>query len=680
MHLTTVLRRLFKPFVTLAILSLPVWLTLSFVPSEPSPCVQALLLQMAARAPEGVIGVIVQKTVADDRVERLVEARGGVITRDLAIINAFSADLKAKEVPALARAAGVRWVSFDAPVQQSDAAPEFVSWATSLGNVVPQGFTNAANMADNDFGPNRTFGYGSKVKGAFSGFSAEITPGTKIAKVEVALRVYTSATLTGSDDPHVMVYVGGKQVKNYGIKHQLFAPYVGAPNAGTLYVDITPGYAWKWGNFDSGIQVAIDQTKFNSGHVIYYDAVGLRITTALGDDPTGGTGPTSMPKAPINTSNLVTNYDWIVRAPNVWNEGPNYYQGQGLTVAVVDSGILRNNDLGKRLIGGANFNASYHTSLDLYGHGTFVASVIAGDGTQSKGQYIGIAPKTNIVNVRISDDQGMATEADTVAGLQWVLNNKAKYNIRVVNLSLNASVAESYHTNPLDAAVEILWFNKIVVVASAGNLGVATLYPPANDPFVITTGATNDLNTRTTTDDLVAPFSSYGLTEIQTPKPELVAPGTDIIAYLPSNGKTTIGTRHPANAVNVHYFRMSGTSLSAPIVSGAAVLLLQAQPTLNPDQVKYRLMATADKNWAGYSASKAGAGYVDVYAALHGTTTGSANANYRISKLLFTGAGSVNWNNVNWDNVNWNNVNWNNVNWNNVNWNNVNWNSDYWGQ
>ena len=90
---------------------------------------------------------------------------------------------------------------------------------------------------------------------------------------------------------------------------------------------------------------------------------------------------------------------------------------------------------------------------------------------------------------------GMSYELDVVAALQWVYNNKAAYNIKVVNLSMNSSVYQSYHTSPLAAACEILWFNSVVVVVSAGNNGTSTLYPPANDPFVITVGATDDKNT-----------------------------------------------------------------------------------------------------------------------------------------------------------------------------------------
>src|ERR1043166_457832 len=128
---------------------------------------------------------------------------------------------------------------------------------------------------------------------------------------------------------------------------------------------------------------------------------------------------------------------------------------------------------------------------------------------------------------------------------------------------------------------------------------------------------------------------------------------------------------------------MSGTSVSAPMVSGAVAILLQDEPSLSPDQVKYRLIETANKNWAGYDPSSAGAGYLDIYSAVYSTTTGSANTGIAASQLLSTGSdqiawNSLNWNSVNWNSVNWKSVNWNSVNWNSVNWNSVNWNSDYW--
>jgi serine protease AprX len=365
-----------------------------------------------------------------------------------------------------------------------------------------------------------------------------------------------------------------------------------------------------------------------------------------------------------------------------------------VTVAVVDSGNCQNNSTAATcddLLGSNNLTrvlatAAYNNgdqAPDYYGHASLVEGVIAGTGLGSGGRYIGIAPKVNLVGVKISDNKGMAQTSDVVAGLQWVLDNKSTYNIRVVNLSFNSSVAESYHTNPLDAAVEILWFNGIVVVVSAGNNGSANLYPPANDPFVITVGATDDKGTASLTDDTMATFSAYGTDETGAVKPDLVAPGKNIISIVPKV-KNKIWKDHPSNRTGEsssteYYMRVSGTSFSAPMVSGAVALLLQDEPNLTPDQVKYRLKATANKNWPGYNPTTAGAGYLDIYGAVVGTTTQSANTGLLASQLLYTGGNPITWGSVGWNSVGWNSVGWNSVGWNSVGWNSVGWNSDDWG-
>jgi serine protease AprX len=385
----------------------------------------------------------------------------------------------------------------------------------------------------------------------------------------------------------------------------------------------------------------------------------------------------------IDTKNLANAYIRAIGADKVWNKAP-YLQGKAIGVAVVDSGVNPNGDLYtnmgvNRQVADVRFNSDYNQSpYDGYGHGTHVSGIIGGDGSESGGKYIGVAPMVNIVNVKVSNDDGSARLNDVVAGLQWILENKNTYNIRVVNISLNSSVAESYHTSPLDAAVEILWFNKIVVVASAGNKGNGAIYPPANDPFIITVGATDDKGTNSISDDVMASFSAYGPTSDGVMKPDLVAPGTNIIAHL-VNQNMGLANAHPANKVGTQYFRMSGTSMSAPMVSAAVALLLQDEPNLTPDQVKYRLMATANKSWSGYNAAKSGAGYLDIYAAVSGTTTKSANTGIKASQLLSTGSAPITWNSVGWNSVGWNSVGWNSVGWNSVGWNSVGWNSDYWG-
>jgi len=320
---------------------------------------------------------------------------------------------------------------------------------------------------------------------------------------------------------------------------------------------------------------------------------------------------------------------------------------------------------------------------DTYSHGTHVAGLIGGNGSLSTGKYIGVAPRVNFVSIKVNDDYGQALESDVVSALQWIYTNHATYNIRVVNLSLTTTQAQSYHTSPMDAALEVLWFNRIVVVTAAGNSGSANLYPPANDPFILTVGATDGKGTPSLTDDAVAPFSAFGTTENGIAKPELVAPGKDLVSTLASGGSYYAKT-YPERIVDTYYFRASGTSAAAAVTTGAVALVLAAEPDLNPDQVKYRLMATANRNWPGYDPVKAGVGYLDVYAATHTATAQAANTGTAVSNLLTTGpdgvlSPSVSWNSVSWNSVSWNSVSWNSVSWNSVSWNSVSWNSDYWG-
>jgi serine protease AprX len=557
----------------------------------------------------------------------------------------------------------------------------YTGTSTSAQSVTPKmQFNNVSNMIDAAAGATNTYASGSSSMQSFGGFSAEMTPGNAVTSVEVVLQVYASAPLNSGENPVLSIVEDGQIVRSMTVDRSSFNNYVGAANAGAIYLDITGCRNWRWADFDNDLQLVIDQSNVSSSHTIYYDVVGLRVTSSPGDDVSGGEAPTSLPQGAVDLTRLSNVYNRVVRATDVWNMAPDFRQGQGVTVAVVDSGIYKTDDLRNRVIANVNFNESQHRSNDKYGHGTFVAGVIAGDGNDSDGSYMGVAPKTNLINVRVSDDQGVASESDVVEGLQWILAKKNHYNIRVVNISLNSSIAQSYHQSPLNAASEILWFNGIVVVASAGNNGSDTLYAPANDPFVITVGATDDRGTVSLMDDTVASFSAYGLTETGAIKPDIVAPGTNIVSLLPQNDNLTISQAHPANRLNTNYFRMSGTSMAAPMVAGAVALLLQDEPNLNPDQVKFRLMSTAAKTvrWVGYNPLRAGAGLLDVYAALTGTSTATANTGTPASQLLWTGNTPVNWSSVNWSSVNWSSVNWSSVNWSSVNWSSVNWSSDYW--
>lgn len=381
-----------------------------------------------------------------------------------------------------------------------------------------------------------------------------------------------------------------------------------------------------------------------------------------------------------NTSTDPQNYFLdTVKARQVWaikNKGQ-FTKGQGITVAVIDSGVAKDSDFAlepgrisaSRISMQLSFSPNSNTVNDVYGHGTHVAGIIGGNGYDSGGKYSGIAPMVDLISLKINDGNGMAYESDTVAAMQWVLDNKRTYNIRVVNLSINSTVEQSYHTSPLDAAAEILWFNGIVVVASAGNKGPAGTYntanaAPANDPFIITVGASDEKGTADRSDDIVAPYSAFGVTANGFVKPEIIAPGTSIVSVLSRSSDWE--TQHPERVVlNGEYFRISGTSMAAPMVSAAAALLLQDEPSLTPDQVKYRLIHTGTPIVGDTVYT-----YLDVYAAVNGTTTEADNIGIEASQMLWSGSEPVTWNSVNWNSVNWNSVNWNSVNWNSVDWGN----------
>lgn len=355
-------------------------------------------------------------------------------------------------------------------------------------------------------------------------------------------------------------------------------------------------------------------------------------------------------------------YVMAVKAHTMWNEG---FTGTGVTVAVVDTGIYSDpadptdpTDFGNRVLANVAVNEAATTSTDEYGHGTHVAAIVGGSGLNSGGAYKGIAPGVNLVNIKIDDGTGSASERDLLTGLQWVYDHRAEYNIRVVNISSTVTTVVSYQESPTAAAVEQLWLNGVVVVVAAGNQGsgpCAVCRPPANDPFVIAVGAVDDNGTSVLNDDFMKDWSSRGTTQDGFAKPDLVAPGAQIISYMPVGAlrETT-----PDNIVDTHYFRMGGTSMSAPVVSGVVALLLQARPDLTPDQVKWLLQTTA----RGYRDRPVGTpGIVNAMgAAEFKKPVGSANQGVAPSPLLDPAGGTIDYSNVLWGNVLWGNVLWGN--------------------
>jgi serine protease AprX len=383
--------------------------------------------------------------------------------------------------------------------------------------------------------------------------------------------------------------------------------------------------------------------------------------------------PVALNDTPFNPSALATAYPAVVGAVSAWANVAAPLTGQGIGVAVIDSGIAAHPDVAGRIIVSQNFNPNVTGTDDAYGHGTAVAGIIAGDGTASGGQYIGIAPQANLINLRVNDGSGAAPTSAIMNAVLWAVINKNTFNIRVLNLSLQASVQESYRTSPIDAAVEYAWLKGIVVVVAAGNNGPnSSLYAPANDPYVITVGASDDQGTVSTADDTLAGFSSYGVTQDGFRKPDFVAPGRHIITTLAPNSGFALN--YPSFMVGAQYIQLSGTSVAAPVLSGVAALYIESNPTVRPGQLKGVLLATADSlPFAGSGAGYPDAARATAYLGLTGNADHGLDPNNYL-KLLYLAAHSltvlpvVSWDSVSWDSVSWDSVSWDSVSWDAVSW------------
>jgi serine protease AprX len=324
-------------------------------------------------------------------------------------------------------------------------------------------------------------------------------------------------------------------------------------------------------------------------------------------------------------------YRKTVRADDLNTAG---YTGRGITVALIDTGVAPVADLAGRIlpvtddITGAvtpceNLSGE-STCDDSYGHGTFVAGIIAGSGASSQGAYKGVAPEANIVSVKIAGRSGAADVSAVLAGIQWVVSFRDRYGIKVLNLSLGTDSTQSYRVDPLNYAVEKAWQSGISVVVSASNRGPdpRTISKPGDDPFVITVGAVDDRGTSATSDDTLPNFASRGPTAADNlPKPDVTAPGAHVVS-LRAPG-SAIDEIFP-NYIDGSYRKGSGTSFAAGVVSGTAALISQASPLATPDRVKYALMSTARKV-ASSDPSAVGTGEIDAVSAALSAPPGLAN-------------------------------------------------------
>lgn len=280
--------------------------------------------------------------------------------------------------------------------------------------------------------------------------------------------------------------------------------------------------------------------------------------------------------------------------------------GNGIGVAVVDSGIAAHPALHNKVVAAVSFVPGDPSTDDAYGHGTHIAGLIAGTSHSNATPLFraGIAPGAHLINVRVLGAQGQGYTSDVIAGMQWVVANRATYGIRVMNLSLGHPVVESCIADPLCVAAERAVAAGLVVIASAGNSGkdefgapvYGSISTPGNAPSVLTVGALNTWNTVARGDDTVTTYSSRGPSSFDFfIKPDVVAPGNKIVS-LEAAG-SYLAAAYPdlrvAGSGNDTYAVMSGTSMAAGIVSGGAALLLEAAPTLTARQVKVTLQLTA---------------------------------------------------------------------------------------
>lgn len=290
--------------------------------------------------------------------------------------------------------------------------------------------------------------------------------------------------------------------------------------------------------------------------------------------------------------------------------------GEGIGIAVIDSGIAPLEDFRGRITAFFDFTSTGSpvpaAPHDDYGHGTFVAGLAAGRGTYSGGKYAGVAPGARLIGFKVLDATGAGLTSHVISAITFAVANRALYGIHVINLSLGHPIFQPAADDPLVQAVEYAVSQGLIVVTSAGNYGInpetgevgyAGITSPGNAPSAITVGALRGKNTVQRTDDLVAAFSSRGPSWYDAfAKPDLVAPGDDVISDIPKG--STLYASYPDMRVSGsrgQYSRLSGTSMSAGVTSGAVAVLLEAararqaceSVTVPPNLVKAVLQYTA---------------------------------------------------------------------------------------
>ena len=350
-----------------------------------------------------------------------------------------------------------------------------------------------------------------------------------------------------------------------------------------------------------------------------------------------------IPGYPDNADNYY--YSQVAGAEVLHRHG---VRGSGVTVAVLDSGLWDHPDLVNNTQGNnrviARYNAINDTEGEVFdesGHGSHLTSILAHSGKTlaqgaPTGGFKGVAPDASVVAIKAFDESGQGGLLNIVRGVQWAVDNREKHNIRVLNLSFSARPRWPYYLDPINQAVMRAWAEGITVIAAAGNSGPEpmTVGSPGNLPYIITVGAVTDSWTvDTRADDYVPDFSARGPTPEAHIKPDIVAPGGHMTGLTrPGSG---LVKQHPDYILPGGELVMTGTSQAAALVSGLVALLLQLEPDLTPDDVKCKLLGTAEPaiNTDGllaYSPFQQGHGYVNISRAITLGEKGCGNADLNL--------------------------------------------------
>ena len=252
-----------------------------------------------------------------------------------------------------------------------------------------------------------------------------------------------------------------------------------------------------------------------------------------------------------------------------------FYTGKGIGVAILDTGIYPHIDFDSRICAFADFIAHKKVPYDDNGHGTCVAGILAGSGRASMGKYKGMAPGSRIAALKVLDRFGNGNKEDVLQAFRWILQNRERYRIRIVNISVGTTYRTRNDQDVLVQGVERLWDEGLVVVAAAGNQGPkpGSVTAPGCSKKIITVGSSDMLSGKQA-------VSGRGPTFECVCKPDLVAPGRQIMACTPGAGNL--------------YSMKSGTSMSTPLVSGAIALALEKDPLLSNVEIKMMLRDSCD--------------------------------------------------------------------------------------